>query len=160
MTFEIHRILVPTDFSEPSERALEVAIELARRFGARLFLFHAYVAPSYVFPEGLEPTTPELVEQLERTMRAELELRAVRVRTAGVTAEVGTGVGPHDQEICRRARELGADLIVMGTHGRTGIRHALLGSVAEKVVRRAPCPVLTVRPDALIRPRAGPVVVR
>jgi nucleotide-binding universal stress UspA family protein len=146
MKLDIHRILVPTDFSPPSERALEMAIEMARRFGAELTLFHAHELPAYVFPDGVMPVSPQILAELERSMTAELERLATIVRAAGVSARIKTGVGAHDVEICHYAEEMSADLIVMGTHGRTGLRHVLLGSVAEKVVRRAPCPVLTVRP--------------
>jgi len=146
MKLDVRRILVPTDFSPPSERALEMAIEFARRFGAELTLFHAHELPAYVFPDGVMPVSPEILVELERTMSAELERLAARARAAGVPASIKTGVGAHDVEIVRFASEMNADLIIMGTHGRTGLRHVLLGSVAEKVVRRAPCPVLTVRP--------------
>jgi nucleotide-binding universal stress UspA family protein len=146
MKLEVRRILVPTDFSPPSERALELAIEFARRFGAELTLFHAHELPAYVFPDGVMPVSPEILLELERSMNAELDRLAARVRAAGVPVSTKTGVGAHDVEIVRYASEMNADLIIMGTHGRTGLRHVLLGSVAEKVVRRAPCPVLTVRP--------------
>jgi nucleotide-binding universal stress UspA family protein len=146
MKLEVKRILVPTDFSAPSEHALEMAIEFARRFGAELTLFHAHELPAYVFPDGVMPVSPEILLDLERSMSAELERLAARARAAGVTVSIKTGMGAHDVEIIRCASELGADMIIMGTHGRTGLRHVLLGSVAEKVVRRAPCPVLTVRP--------------
>jgi nucleotide-binding universal stress UspA family protein len=145
MRLDLKRILVPTDFSPPSQAALETAIELARRFGATLTLFHAHDLPAYVFPDGVMPVSPEILAELERSMLAELNRLAMRVRAAAVAAETRTGVGAHDVEILRCAEEIGADMIVMGTHGRTGIRHALLGSVAEKVVRRSRCPVLTVR---------------
>jgi nucleotide-binding universal stress UspA family protein len=142
------RILVPTDFSEPAAEALEVAIGFAVRFGARLTLLHAHEMPTYAFPDAVMPVTPQVVAELERTAKVELERLAERARSRGVTTETIAVVGPNHLEVCRIAEEMGADLIVMGTHGRTGIRHAILGSVAEKVVRRAPCPVLTVRPHA------------
>jgi len=143
------KILVPTDFSEPSQAAINLAIDLARQLDAELELFHAQELPAYIFPDGVMPISPELVADLERTSHAELERLAARAREAGVRASTASAVGAHDAEILRRASESGADLIVMGTHGRTGFRHVLLGSVAERVVRRAPCPVLTVRPQAL-----------
>jgi nucleotide-binding universal stress UspA family protein len=148
MELSLRRILVPTDFSEPSMEALDMAIAFAQRFGASMTLFHAHEMPTYVFPDAVMPVTPQVVSQLEQSSKAELDRIAERVRAAGITVDTVATVGPNDVEICRYADQIGADLIIMGTHGRTGLRHALLGSVAEKVVRRAPCPVLTVRPHA------------
>jgi nucleotide-binding universal stress UspA family protein len=143
---EFRRILVPTDFSPPSRHALGVAIDLGRRFGSELRLFHARELPAYAFPDAGLPITPTVLESLEASTRSDLARLADEVSRAGLRCSIATAVGLHDQEICRHAAEWGADLIVMGTHGRTGLRHVLLGSVAEKVVRRAVCPVLTVRP--------------
>ena len=143
-----HKILVPTDFSEPSNAALELAIDLAQRFDAELELFHAQELPAYIFPDGVVPISPGIIADLDRATRAELDRLAARVQNAGVRVSTSHSIGAHHTEILRRAEEIGADLIAMGTHGRTGIKHALLGSVAERVVRRAPCPVLTVRPQA------------
>jgi nucleotide-binding universal stress UspA family protein len=154
MTFR--RILVPTDFSEPSEAALELALELARRFDAELDLFHAQDLPAYIFPDAVVPVSPTVVSELERASHAELDRLAARVRAAGVRVSTSSSVGSHDGEILRHAENTGCDLIVMGTHGRTGIKHALLGSVAERVVRRAPCPVMTVRPQAMHAHAAPP----
>jgi nucleotide-binding universal stress UspA family protein len=142
----VRRILVPTDFSAPSHAALDMAIELGRRFGAELTLMHAHQVPAYLYPEGMMPLSADIVADLERSIIAELGRLAARASAAGVAATTCHSIGVAVDEIVRAAAELPADLIVMGTHGRTGIRHALLGSVAEKVVRRAPCPVLTVRP--------------
>jgi universal stress protein A len=146
MTLNVQRILCPTDFSEPSNEALELAIEMARRFDAELVLFHAHEMPAYVFPDSVMPAAPTVLQQLEAAADAELRRASARVREAGVPVRIASAMGAQDLEICRYAEEMHADLIIMGTHGRTGIRHALLGSIAEKVVRRAPCPVLTVRP--------------
>jgi nucleotide-binding universal stress UspA family protein len=151
MELSVRRILVPTDFSEPAGEALEVAIAFARKFGARLTLMNAQELPTYAFPDAIMPVTPEIIGELERTARAELERLAEHARSSGVHADVRAVVGPHDGEILRAAEELEADLVIMGTHGRTGLRHVILGSVAERVVRRAPCPVLTVRPHATER---------
>jgi len=148
MDLTVRRILVPTDFSDPSKEALELAIAYAGRFGASLTLMHAHEMPTYVFPDAVMPVTPQVVAQIAKTAREELERLAEGVRAAGVPCDTVVSIGPNDVEICNHAEQIGADLIIMGTHGRTGLRHALLGSVAEKVVRRAPCPVLTVRPHA------------
>ena len=124
-------ILVPTDFSEPSEAALDYALELAVRFDARLHLLH--VIDAAAVPAGLFDD-----------VKAKLARRASRgERRAAVTTEVITGTSARTIVCYARARSM--DLIVMGTHGRSGVAHILMGSVAEKVVRDAPCPVLTVR---------------
>jgi nucleotide-binding universal stress UspA family protein len=145
--FQIRRILVPTDFSDASTGALQMAIELAQRFGAGITLFHAHQVPTYVFPEGMMPVSPPVLQDLEQSILSELGRLAAHVETAGVPVAHHHSIGVPFSEICRYAEEIGADLVVMGTHGRTGLRHVLLGSTAEKVVRKAPCPVLTVRPE-------------
>jgi nucleotide-binding universal stress UspA family protein len=142
--FEIRRILVGLDFSDTSEHALDVAVELARRNGASLMLLHVYQVPGYAFPETVVPAPPEMLDQLIADNERELARLAGRARAAGVPVTWDQVAGAPSTEIVERARR-GCDLVVVGTHGRTGIRHALLGSVAERVVRRCPVPVLTVR---------------
>ena len=135
------KICCPVDFSETSRAALDEAVDLAAHFGAELALLHVFeVAPTMVSPpEVFERTVRELERKLE-LWRAEAERRgASRVRST-----VANGVPA--AEIVRFAREGGHDLVVMGTHGRRGLRHLVLGSVAERVVREAHCPVLVVRP--------------
>jgi nucleotide-binding universal stress UspA family protein len=143
---DVHRILVPTDFSETSDAAYEVAIELGARFAAELVLVHVHQVPAYVFPEGVMPLSPALFDEIERSVRAELERSARRARAAGRTVTLKSRIGVVHREILREAEDSRVDLVVMGTHGRTGLGHVLIGSVAEKVLRRAPCPVLTVGP--------------
>jgi nucleotide-binding universal stress UspA family protein len=144
---DLHRILVPTDFSKWSQNALTYGVAFAERFGADIHLLHVVQDLALFIPEAVmlaPPLTPP-IEQFVTAARAALErvvtelaLPAVRIHP-----EVAEGV-PFDEIIrCARARDI--DLIVMGTHGHTGLAHMLLGSVAEKVVRKAPCPVLTVR---------------
>jgi nucleotide-binding universal stress UspA family protein len=140
----ISHILMPTDFSWASQAALEMAVDLARRFGARLTLFHAHQVPSYVFPDGVMPVQSQMLMELERTVVAELTRLAAPIAAQGLKVETRHTLGAPAAEICRAAEELGADLVVMGTHGRSGLGHFLLGSVAEKVLRRAHCPVLTI----------------
>jgi glycine betaine transporter len=141
------RILVPTDFSEPSDAALDYAKEIASRFGASLHLVHVmedpvvtgvFGAPTYV------PDSPGASAALRADAEFRLTQRLNAATRAGfcVTSEVL--YGPNAPTIVKRARELAIDLIVMGTHGRTGMAHAIMGSVAERVVRFAFCPVLTV----------------
>ena len=143
------RILHATDFSTASRPALAKAIALARQNRAPLTIVHALPPP--IIPVGGEiayvpPGTYEAIDQSARQYaRKQLAALTARARKAGVRATAllldGT---PHDQ-IARAARRARADVVVIGTHGRTGLAKVLMGSVAERVVRFAPCPVLTVR---------------
>jgi nucleotide-binding universal stress UspA family protein len=142
---KVKRILCPTDFSDASSAALGAAIDLAKEFGASLMLFHAHAVPAYMFPDGMMPVTPQALSELERSIEAELRRLAARAEAAGIAVETRHAIGVAWSEICRVADELSADMIVLGTHGRTGLRHVPLGSTAEKVVRHAKCPVVTVR---------------
>lgn len=138
------KICCPVDFSETSRVALETAAGLARREEAELTLLFVLETPAAVaeFPilpaEFLEQTIREVERKLDR-WRTEAE----HLRGAPAKAEVVSGSPAH--EIVRYAREGGFDLVVVGTHGRTGIRHMVLGSVAERVIREAHCAVLVVR---------------
>ena len=143
----IRNILVPTDFSPGSDAALPYAYSLAEPFGARVVLFHAYVVPAYALPDGgvlaaWPETAAKIVEAVEDRLTA---AKSNHPPPIGVSLEHASAEGPAADAIMKLAEEDEFDLIVMGTHGRTGIRRALLGSVAEQVVRRAPCPVVTVR---------------
>jgi nucleotide-binding universal stress UspA family protein len=148
------RILVPTDFSEPSDAALDYARVLAGKFGASLHVLHVVETPSAMMsPEVYIADSPEAQVQLFEDAKNRLQHRVTpndRTRYAATTEIVS---GPNARSIVNYATERGMDLIVMGTHGRTGMAHLLMGSVAEKVVRDAPCPVMTVRraPAAPIR---------
>jgi len=136
-------ILVPTDGSAGASAALAEAIELAGEFDATVHSLYVVDLASV----GTEVGTVDLVESFEQMGENTTEAAATRVRDAGVeaTKEVATG-SPH-REILEYADDNGIDLIVMGTHGRTGLERYLLGSVTEKVVRTAEVPVLTVRAD-------------
>lgn len=138
-------ILVATDFSESAEHALEEAIGLARRLDARIHLMHAYELPALLPGAEASAASAELDRSIRSSSRAALEELAERVRSASLQVAVEVANGAPTEVIVRRARELGADLIVMGTRGRSGLSHVLLGSVAERTVRTAPCPVLTVK---------------
>jgi nucleotide-binding universal stress UspA family protein len=148
-TAEWKRICCPIDFSDASRAAMEVAADLARRFGADLMLLHAYPIPGYTFPDGSVVASPKMMQDLADQAQKHLEeWRAEAEKLVGaprVTA--APAVGEPSAEILEAAREAKSDLIVVGTHGRTGLEHALMGSIAERVVRRAHCPVLTVRPQ-------------
>jgi nucleotide-binding universal stress UspA family protein len=146
----ISRILVPTDFSQSSEWAVEYASSLAASLGARVHLVHV-IEDLFHTPGPYDFHVPESAERREREYQeARTRLLAVVDRLAGMnvlaTAEVRTGT-PTDA-IVDAAVDYGADLIVMSTHGRTGLRHLLMGSVAEEVIRAARCPVFAVRQPA------------
>jgi nucleotide-binding universal stress UspA family protein len=136
----IHTVLHPTDFSERSEYAFRLACSLARDYSARLVVLHVVTPPVVIYGEGVVPPEPETFR-----LEAEEKLNQLEAPAAGVGLERRLTEGEPVAEILRQAREIGADLIVLGTHGRTGLGRLLMGSVAEQVVRQAPCPVLTVR---------------
>lgn len=148
MAPHVTRILVPTDFSETADAALEYAKTLAANLGASLHLLHVFHDPNIAATYGNEvfvAPPPDLREQEIATARAGLLKRmspAEEKRFGGTRAIVE---GLTAKEIVKYAEEYAIDLIVMGTHGRRGVAHILLGSVAEHVVRTARCPVLTVR---------------
>ncbi|MBI3466193.1 MAG: universal stress protein [Planctomycetes bacterium] len=129
-------ILHPTDFSEASRLACAKAVELARQCGAKLTILHAYANPLAV--EGLwqlPDPRPELEDAMSLVAADEAAVQIERVLRVGAPAEA----------IVEFAKRHNCDLIVMGTHGRSGLQHLLVGSVAEKVIRLAPCPVMVVR---------------
>jgi len=153
---DMKRILCPVDFSEFSARALERALPLADWFDARVTALH--VVP-YVMPAG--PGLPYFPAPLETTKarreQAEANLRdfVAPFPATGEVIDVRVREGDPWREIAAEVEELPADLVVMGTHGRSGFEHLLLGSVTEKVLRRAPCPVVTVG-EVPPHPHAGP----
>lgn len=141
------KILCPIDFSDASRVALETASDLASRQGASLTLFHAYPVPGYTFPDGSFVASSKMLEELaEQANRHLEEWRELATKAGAASVTAATAVGEPAHEIVSFAEAQGMDLVVVGTHGRTGLTHALMGSVAERVVRKAPCPVLTVRP--------------
>jgi len=141
----IKRILVPTDFSDPSHDALTTAMAFATEFGGTLDLVHVALAGAYVLPPPIDiATIPFDVTKTLEQATAGLAIEEARVRAAGLSCESATLFGRPDTEIVDRAVGTRADLIIMGTHGRSGLVHALMGSVAERVVRHAPCPILIV----------------
>ncbi|MDB6067983.1 MAG: uspa protein [Pedosphaera sp.] len=141
--FQLKNILVPIDFSQFSRRALEYALPLAERFGATITLFHA-VAPVYM--EGI--TLPECGD-LSLRMEQEAMKMLNSLGREKIKPEIACGkltaIGNPWQEIITAALSGHSDLIVIATHGYTGLRHVLMGSTAERVVRHAPCPVMVVR---------------
>lgn len=142
-------ILVPTDMSEGADEALDYACELARTFGATVHLLHVIGIPALGVPELGVALTSTVIDSLVRDNEIALEKIADSKRHLATLGQVLLRTGDARELINQTAKELGADLIVMGTHGRRGMRRALLGSVTENVVRTAPCPVLTVRPHVV-----------
>lgn len=143
----ISSILVPTDFSNTADAALDYAFVIAERFGAAVHLLHVIEDPFVaggLAGEAYVAEAPSMRAALMNDAQSRLAQRAVPRHPGGtVDSEVMFGHGA--RTIAEFARERGIDMIVMGTHGRTGIAHLVLGSVTERLVRIAPCPVLTVR---------------
>lgn len=137
------RIMVPTDFSDCSESAVDHAVDLAQRFGARLLLLH--VLEAVVYGVDFTLTQPTASSDLRQRLIELMQERVEGLRRGGIDAEGHFVTGIPSSEIIKAAQKHEVDLIVMGTHGRTGLAHVLLGSTAERVIQRAHCPVLTVK---------------
>lgn len=141
---EINKILCPVDFSQASEQALKYAAFLAWTHGAKLCLLHV-IEHSHPFDEYMRSyALPEIQGKLENEFENYLSSLVIRVEEC-TNVETDVREGKAFVEIIRKARESDIDLIVMGSHGRTGLEHILIGSVVEKVTRKAPCPVLVVK---------------
>jgi universal stress protein A len=148
MVMDIRHILAPTDFSDYSKKAISDAFELARTFGATLSLLHVLEPSPYLGEFTLPTMGEELLGDLERQASAALAQLLPDAQEAKVEVTRAVAIGSPSQTIVETAEAEHVDLIVMATHGRTGLSHLLIGSVAERVVRTAPCPVLTIRPPA------------
>lgn len=135
----IRTILHPTDFSECSRRALHLACAMARDYHARLILLHVVPQPRIGFGEGILSTDPAVLRE-----EAESRFDQLILPDCGLDVEHRIAEGDPVATTLQLAEELPADLVIMGTHGRTGLKRFVAGSVAEQVVRRARCPVLTV----------------
>src|SRR5262245_11742128 len=143
MQIKLQNICVPVDFSDTSAAALKYAKALAEAFQSKLHLLHVLV--QWV-PDGDFPVSPQFYVGLEESARKQLEAQLTPEEKTKYQAQLSLVSGLSEfVEIIRYAREKKIDLLVLGTHGRGAIAHMLMGSVAEKVVRKAPCPVLTVR---------------
>jgi universal stress protein A len=142
-------ILVPTDMSEGAEEALDFACELAQTFGATVHLLNVIGIPTIGVPELGVALTSTMIDGMVHDNQEALQQLATRKRLLAPIGQVLLRTGDARDMILQTAKEIGADMIVMGTHGRRGVTRALLGSVTEAVVRSAPCPVLTVRPHTL-----------
>ncbi|HYQ45764.1 MAG TPA: universal stress protein [Polyangiaceae bacterium] len=144
MTFQ--RILVASDFSESSEQALNLALSIAEKFGSELTLVHSWEAPDYSYAAGLYLPL-DVIAPIERAAVARLEEAMTQLKQRFPAAKSMLRSGIAWEQVIDAATAMKADLIVMGTHGRRGLQRALLGSVAEKVVRMSRVPVLTVRAE-------------
>lgn len=143
--YDIRTIVCPVDFSPGSDRAADHAASIAAKYGAALHFIHVYPIDVFVGPDGGLTLTPEIVARIREEATAGLEKLAAPFQERGVAITVHVCDGIAAEEIVRYAEKLGASLIVVGTHGRTGLSRMLVGSVAERVVRTAHVPVLTVR---------------
>lgn len=143
----IRKILCPVDFSKGSERAVAYATSLARQLGASIELVHVWASPVYAFPDGALILGAETVDRITTELRAQLDACVARHTDRELLVAGRLVQGDPPREIVSTARAIEADLVVMGTHGRTGVARALVGSVAERVVRTSPVPVLVVPPE-------------
>lgn len=140
---QLKRLLVPIDFSECSVKALQYALPFARQFGGSLTLLH--VVQVYPSPEVVDVNLPLVERRMQESAITELKTLAEREVGADIPTETVVRLGQPYAEIVEEARARRSDLIVLSTHGYTGLRHFLLGSTAERIVRHAPCPVFVVR---------------
>jgi nucleotide-binding universal stress UspA family protein len=147
----IRSILVPTDFSETADRAIEQALVLAQKFEAKITLLHVLSMPVYSYMDGASWPIDGI--RAEAAKAIEEAASKVRARWPRVDASLVEGVAW--EEIVRLATDRDVDVIVMGTHGRRGFSRMLVGSVAERVVRLSPAPVMTVGATRPSEPRAG-----
>jgi nucleotide-binding universal stress UspA family protein len=158
--FAVKRVLVATDFSQHADRALSVAIDYAKLLGGAIDLVHVYSLPmpiaSSIAGAPVAPPLPAPDELLD--IHRQLETRAARVRHCGVDCLTAAVEGYASLEIVAEAQKLGADLIVMGTHGHSGLRRVIFGSVTEHVLRKASSPVLVVPPARALERVAHPHV--
>jgi len=138
------RILVATDFSESADAAFDYAVDLAKELRANVILMHAYELPIYGFPSGALVASAEMASRIMTGAQEGLDAACKARANRGVEIAQVVRQGVAWEEVHRVADEMNADLIVIGTHGRQGISRAFLGSVAEKIIRTATRPVLTI----------------
>jgi nucleotide-binding universal stress UspA family protein len=144
---QFQHILAPTDFSEYSKQAVASALELAKKFGAKLSILHVVELPPYPVEGYVPPSvTSTFLEDLERQASQDLAQVTPEAESAGIEVARLVTVGSPYRKIIDMAEAEQVDLIVMATAGRTGFSRLVMGSIAERVVRTASCPVLTIRP--------------
>lgn len=139
------RLLCPVDFSDVSIHAFQIAIDLAKLFKADLHVIHVFQMPASAIPEGAYDIPDDMEDKIKDHLTKKLDEFIKDHSTTGINITTGLYAGFPHAEIINSADETNADMIVMGTHGRTGFSHVLLGSVAERVIRTSDIPVLTVR---------------
>ncbi len=154
-TPRIERILVPIDFSEMTEAVIEHACYLGRQLGSRLTLMHVvHVPPLAEASTWLDPViSPSIEQDIRKQMKEKSTSRMTEIaescKAEGVETDTVIKIGIPFDEIIKAIGDRDIDLVVMGTHGRTGLSHIIIGSVAERVVRRAPCSVFCINPKVL-----------
>ena len=142
---DLKHILFPTDFSDYANHARPYAVELAKKFGAKVTIIHVIAAPTYAVSYEIAVDVSLLHEEIQKGAEKRIRELAESMRAEGIEISTIVEVGSGFPEIIRAARDGEAGLIVMATHGWGAVKHLLLGSTAERIVRKAPCPVLTVR---------------
>ncbi len=147
MRIQIQRILCPVDFSDNADHAARYAVALAETYNSELILLHVIAPPIAALPgDHLVPDMMQAnIESVAESSRERIEEKIGEITSKGISVTSRVINGLPFIEIIRLAKDWPADIIVMGTHGRTGLQHLLIGSVAERVVRKAPCPVLTIK---------------
>lgn len=142
---KIEKILYPTDFSEYADHARDYVVEMAKKFGAKVIVVHVLATPAYAVSYEIAIDVNTLREELQKAAEKRMAEVQAKFTADGIDVETVIDVGAGFVEIVRIARKRDIDMIIMATHGWGGVKHLLLGSTAEKVVRKAPCPVLTIR---------------
>jgi universal stress protein A len=143
---EVKAVLVATDFSEHGHQAVEAAIAIARTFEARIEVVHAFQTPVPIVSPYEVVVPAGFIEQAREAAAKNLGAVVDRISSEGIPVKPHLTEVPAAPAIARLAKELDVDLVVIGTRGHTGLKHVLLGSVAERTIRLAPCSVLTVKP--------------
>jgi nucleotide-binding universal stress UspA family protein len=143
---EVRTVLIATDFSEHAQSAVDAAITVAKRFGAKLHIVHAFQTPVPIVSPYEIVVPAGILEQARESAGRRLRAIEEKIASEGLTVTSHFADVPAATAITRLAGELDVDLVVMGTRGNTGLKHILLGSVAERTIRLAPCSVLTVKP--------------
>ena len=143
---QIERILVPSDFSEPARKALIYAVEFAKAYEAEIILCHVMEPPIYPVSISVGAVSvPPIGDEMRQHTTEQLELLRAAEIGSEIPSRIAVAEGRPFLEIIQLARKDCVDMIIISTHGHTGLKHALVGSTTEKVVRKAPCPVLCVR---------------